>query len=207
MTRGGGLKRFCSELISSLRKTATSESRESGGLRPRDQVNCSFSRSHWSRGGGYLSYRYLLSPLSGGPSRDFPGKSEGGKQHCSRNRLTSCRGLSVCHTPRAIERRITLSGCGGSRTREARRFLRPCLYRDTPCDSFPRLDGSRRGITPGPFSDPGRKTTTGCWVCDNPNSPKSFSRARYQSSCGRRSACNDGSFRWTPRRSAHRTMP
>ena len=35
-------------------------------LRPRDQVNCSFSRSYWSRGGGYLSYRYLLSPPFGG---------------------------------------------------------------------------------------------------------------------------------------------
>lgn len=66
LTRGGGLKRFCSELISPLRKTTTSETRESGGLRPRDQVNCSFSRSHWSRGGGYLSYRYLLSPPFGG---------------------------------------------------------------------------------------------------------------------------------------------
>ena len=75
MTRGGGLKWFYSELISSLRKTATSESRESGGLRPRDQVNCSFSRSHWSRGGGYLSYRYLLSPPFGGilPGT-FPGR-------------------------------------------------------------------------------------------------------------------------------------
>lgn len=84
LTRGGGLKRFCSELISSLRKTATSELASPEDLGPRRPDASGYT---WWRGGGLHSHSDLLSPpLGGNPSRGSPGKIEGRKQRCFRDR-------------------------------------------------------------------------------------------------------------------------
>lgn len=57
-----------------------------------------------------------------------------------------------------VELQYAPSGCGGSRTREAHRFLRPCLYRDTPCDLFFRdLTDLGGGSPPEAFSASARK--------------------------------------------------
>lgn len=116
LTRGGGLKRFCSELISSLRKTTTSELANPGLRAPRPDEECPSPRGGWSRGGGLYSHSDLLSPPFGG---FIPGlsreKSEGGKQRCFRDRPewrllayhAYCLQLNV-------ELQYAPSGCGGS---------------------------------------------------------------------------------------------
>ena len=155
LTRGGGLKRFCSERPGGT--AATSESRESGGLRPRDQMkNARLPGGGWSRGGGLYSHSDLLSPPFGG---FIPGlsreKSEGGEQRCSRNRLTGCGGCQSAIRRALLSDACPLSGCGGSRTREARRFLRPRLLTQHTRDSFLvyQLGEPDPGADGRPFAD------------------------------------------------------
>ena len=64
MTRGGGLKQFCSERPGGAATRVKLASPED--LRPRDQMKNPSPRGGWSRGGGLYSHSDLPSPPFGG---------------------------------------------------------------------------------------------------------------------------------------------
>ena len=101
MTRGSGLKRFCSELISSLRKTATSELASPGIWGPADQMHPD------TPGGGVEA-----------PPGALPGRVRGENDAVfAADRPVGGPSLSAIRRA-LLSDAFTLSGCGGSRTRE-----------------------------------------------------------------------------------------
>ena len=134
----GGLKRFCSELISTLKSTTTSESREPG-------------RERWQ---AIVPSQWMW-------------------------RESNPRGLAVFKT----------SPPPG-----------------TPLICSPKLNGLRWGITPRAFIAPAERIIAYSPFRKSGSSRNSFLE-RHRSSSAHGSVRRTGSFRWTPRRSAHRTMP